>query len=445
YADVEDIVQGSMPEGGDARYLAALDIASRRLAEGELSRARQALDLTEELPGRDGRRFVLRALLDQCEGRLGRALRWARIACRADPYSSQALCALAGIRMQRGDKARAFAALMRAAPLCLYPGERQAVAAAALGMGLPNAACALAAASCRLTPDRLAAHFDRAVVLMYAGLPDQARAAVALCRALDPGDVPSQCLEHYLSGLSTPAQTRAAALRQPFYPGAAPTEAQDRLLRLAEPLQKGLEPFCQLLQEDGALYETFLYALTLSGAGLGRLLGLVATSLPADFAERLLRETLTLETSEDDVKRTAAAALVAIGAQPPFVVRHGGRVAQLDPRVRQSPGVSMEKQMLEKRMLDLWNSTHDSRLLTHALRLMTRMNGRELEAVAADAPLIFRTALEEHYARAYHLPESDRLRRLRARTAGSKRKVRLAYVKFCRLVPLEEEKKHGNH
>ncbi|MDD3412085.1 MAG: tetratricopeptide repeat protein, partial [Eubacteriales bacterium] len=42
YADVEDIVQGSMPEGGDARYLAALDIASRRLAEGELSRARQA-------------------------------------------------------------------------------------------------------------------------------------------------------------------------------------------------------------------------------------------------------------------------------------------------------------------------------------------------------------------------------------------------------------------
>jgi hypothetical protein len=127
---------------------------------------------------------------------------------------------------------------------------------------------------------------------------------------------------------------------------------------------------------------------------------------------------------------------MALGATPPFVVWHEGRIAEIDPFVQNRRDANLPRVMLVRRMADIQHKTGDTRLMTHALYLLNRMGPKRRERVVRDADGVFRAALEQHYLLTYGLPDSRRLTSLLRYTADERRQVHLAYRWFCRLVPL---------
>ena len=448
--DMFDLTADAQPHG-QARYEALLRVASRDLASGRATQARKALNRARALHHRDERIYTLMAIEASDSGDAKRALRFARLACRSNRGSVQSLCVLASVRSAIGDRARAFTALLYAMSRCIFPQETQMYCQTAMGLGFPELALGMLRHARKRCPDRLPASYDQAIVLLKLGRFDEADACALHCRALDPYDIPTISLSHMMGewrdmGLH-PAQVSIAARSLPYYPELAPAERQRRMAMIAEPLQIGLDAFCARLCDDRELYDTFLYALALPDSNMGRLLALVAGSLPGEFAERMLREILVRDMPGDEIKRYAAAALVSIGAPPPYVVWHGGRIAEIDPSGQPKQRGSMMQQMLAKRMRDLQRKARDPRLMTHALHLMIKMSLRQLYQIAADTTFVFRTALEQHYLLTYGLPDNARLRRLRSRTLDERRKVNVAFAQLCRLMPLPEGRKdtHEDH
>ena len=449
--DVEDMFDLADTEPrGSARYEALLKIAGRRLARGETDGVKRALDHARHVHGRDERIYTMLSLYYSMMEDDHKALHCARHACKSNAGSVQALCVLASIRATLGYRRQAGIALLVASSRCLYPQEQQMYCRTAMSINMPSLTLAMLRGAQRRHPDRLPVYYDQAITLLKLGQLEEAAACAARCRALDPSDVPSRSTERMISDWQeldmNGEQVRRAARVLPYYPELSPVERQRRLSQIADPLQLGLDVFCQQLCEDGDLYDTFLYALELPGSNMGRLLALVAGALPPEFAEKMLREILVRNAPEDEIKRYAAASLVALGAKPPFVIWHAGRIAEIDPSVKAQSSGSVIHQMLLRRMFDLQRKTGDYRLMTHALHFMLHMSVRQLYQIASDTTFVFRTALEQHYLLTYGLPENDRLHKLRAHTADERRKVNVAFGLLCRLVPIPEGRtNHEDH
>jgi hypothetical protein len=129
---------------------------------------------------------------------------------------------------------------------------------------------------------------------------------------------------------------------------------------------------------------------------------------------------------------------LSIGARPPYVVWHAGRIAEIDPSVQGRREGSFSRMMLVRRMADIHRQTNDPRLMTHALRLLMRLGAHRRASVVRDQDKVFRAALEQHYLLTYGLPDSRRLHGLLRYTADERRRVRSAFHLFCKLLPIPE-------
>ncbi len=425
-----------------ARHDTQLTIAGRRLAAGDLPAARRALDRAAPARELTDRYDSLNAVLLDAQGDLRGAVRSAERACRRNPLSCRARCTLAGVYQKAGRRAKAASTLLRAARLTADAQDEQLYCYSAVGLGFPELAlCALRRAA-RVSPDRLPTLFDMSVVMLRLGRVDAAEPLLHRCRDLDPGDVPARfalrALDKWRELELSERQVRLAARATPFYPMLSPAAHSDCLSQLAEALGEGLEVFCTRLVDDPALYDLLLYELSSPEPGLARLLPVIAGRLPRPFAERLLRETLVLHAPDDLVKRHAAAALLSIGARPPYVVWHAGRIAEIDPSVQGRREGGFSRVMLVRRIADIHRQTHDPRLMTHALRLLKRLGAHRRASVVRDQNKVFRAALEQHYLLTYGLPDNRRLHELLRYTADERRRVRAAFHLFCRLLPIPE-------
>jgi tetratricopeptide (TPR) repeat protein len=422
------------------RHETQLDIAGRRLGRGDLPAAQRALARAAPARGLSDRYDSLRALLLDAQGDQRGALRSAERACRLNPASCRARCMLAGVYANAGKRVKAASALLRAALSCATAQDEQLLCYTAVGLHFPEIAlCALRRAT-RQSPDRLPALFDMGITMLRLGRMDAAGPLLNRCRDLDPDDVPARftlrTIDKWAELLLTPAQVRWAARALPFYPHLSPAGHSDCLSQLAQALSDGVERFCERLTEDPALYGLLLYELGGPEPGLARLLPVIAARLPRAFAERLLREVLVLHTPDDHVKRHAAAGLLAIGAKAPYVVWHAGRIAEIDPSVQSRRGGSFSRVMLVRRMADIHRKAQDPRLMTHALRLIHRMGTHHRASVVRDQNRVFRAALEQHYLLTYGLPDNRRLGDLLRYTADERRRVRVAFHLFCKLLPI---------
>lgn len=425
-----------------ARHEALLDIAGRRLANGNLPAARRALDRAAPARELTDRYYSLRALLMDAQGDPKAAVRSAERACRQNPLSCRARCTLAGVYAKAGRRVKAASTLLRAALLTATAQDEQLLCYSAVGLGFPELAlCALRRAT-RVSPDRLPALYDMSVVMLRLGRMDAAEPLLHRCRDLDPTDVPARfalrALDQWRELALSPRQVKLAARATPFYPLLSPAGHTDCLSQLAQALGEGLEPFCERLTEDPALYDLLLYELGSPEPGLARLLPVIAARLARPLAERMLREVLVLPTTDEGVKRHAAAALLAIGARPPYVVWHAGRIAEIDPSVQSRRDGGFSRVMLVRRMADIHRRAQDPRLMTHALRLLGRMGPHRRAAVVRDQDRVFRAALEQHYLLTYGLPNNRRLWDLLRYTADERRRVRAAFHLFCKLLPIPE-------
>lgn len=427
-----------------ARYEAQLGIASRRLANGDYDGTERALTRAKPAHNLDDRYDSLRALLLQAQGDMRGAMRSARRACRRNPFSARARCTLAGAFCQAGKRAKGASALLAAAIRCETAQDEQLFCYSAVSLGFPELALCVLRRSLRRSPDRLPAAFNTCVIMLKLGRLSDAEPFIHQCRDLDPLDVPARCTWRTIEqwrGLELDAsQVSMAAKALPFYPLLSPAESNDCLAQLAKALGDGVEIFCDQLQEDDTLYSTLLYELGNADHQLSRLIPAITAHLPRDFAERLLREVLVQQTPDDNVKRYAASALMSIGAKPPFVVWHAGRIAEIDPSVQNRRDANLSRVMLVRRMADIQRKTGDYRLMTHALRILKRMGPRRRMGVVRDTDRAFRAALEQHYLMTFSLPDNERLHELLKYTADERRRVRAAFHVFCKLVPLPRKK-----
>ncbi|HPR77191.1 MAG TPA: hypothetical protein PLR69_01215, partial [Candidatus Limiplasma sp.] len=97
-----------------ARYEAQLNIASKRLSAGDFSRAERALQRAKPAARVDDRYDSLRSLLLQEQGNVRGAVKSARRACRINPRSARARCALAGAYCQAGQRLKGASSLLAA-------------------------------------------------------------------------------------------------------------------------------------------------------------------------------------------------------------------------------------------------------------------------------------------------------------------------------------------
>ena len=429
-----------------ARHETMLTIATNRLAKGDLDGVRRALDRAIAAQDIDDRYDALQALLYQEQGDLVAATASAERACKRNRGSARAWCTLAGIYCQQGMRSKGAAALLMAAHQCIGTQDEQLYCYAAASLGFPSLALTVLRRSLKLSPDRLPAVFDACITMLKLGRIDAAEPLIHQCRDLDPSDVPARCtqrtIEQWRDLELNPEQVRMAAKALPFYPLLSPAESNDSLAQLAKALGEGIGGFCEALQTDAGLYELLLYELGTSEHQLGRLVPLLVENLPKAFAEQMLREILVLQTPDDSVKRYAAAALINLGAPPPFVVWHAGRIAEIDPFVQTRRDSSITRLMLVRRMADLQRKTGDTRMMTHALHILYKMNGARRNGIVRDQTRIFRAALEQHYLLTHGLPDNQRLSKLLRYTADERRRVRAAFHVLCKLVPIPG---HGTH
>jgi len=423
-----------------ARYEIQLSIASRRLASGDYAGAERALNRAKPTRNADDRYDSLRALLYQAHGDGEAALKSARRACRRNPTSARAFCTLAGAYCMAGNRVKGASALLAGALRCETAQDEQLFCYSAVSLGYPELALCVLRRSLKVSPDRLPAFFNTSVIMLKLGRLEVAEAFIHRCRDLDPSDVPARCtsriMEQWQELNLTPRQVRTVAKTLPFYPLLSPAASNDCLTQLAQALNEGIESFCERLQQDDTLYGILLYELCNPDHQLTRLVPLLATNLPRDFAERLLRELLVQPTQDENIKRFAAASLISLNAKPPFVVWHAGRIAEINPSVHSRRDAGFSRQMLVRRLVDLQRKTGDFRLMTHALHILCRMGARRRVSIVRDTDKVFRAALEQHYLLTYKLPDSDRLQWLIRTTADTRRRVRVAFHVLCELLPL---------
>ncbi|MEA5013961.1 MAG: tetratricopeptide repeat protein [Candidatus Limiplasma sp.] len=438
---VEDLLEE--PHLGSARYEALLHIASIRLAQGDVERCRKRLVRAARFGKGDARLHALFSMLYQATNRPERALHHAKLAARENPRHVASLCALASVRMQRGERGLAAAAMLAAAFHCRYPYDEQLFCFTASALDLPEPMLAMLRLGKRRSPDRVPTLYNLALALLRQGKAEEAMAHLHRCRDLDPEDVTALFMTQTVAGWTEKGMSREEqslqARRLPFYPLLPPAAEQRLLETLAQSLGEGLPAFVEALQKDGLLYRQYLYALASPVSSLGRSLfpvGMALAKSAPDQAERLLRDVLLQSAPEEDVKRLALSMLVALDAAPPYVLWQSGRIIQVDPKAKPDRVASVIQRLMLRRIRVANRAVRDSRLSTHALKLLRRMDHRTRYAFAADVGGVWRDALIKHFRLTYGLEPrpldaSPHSPHARQRSAN-------AFERLCALMPIPQ-------
>lgn len=393
-----------------ARYEAALHMASLRMARQDLPGAERALARAQRL-GQDIRLLVLRAMHLQAADRKEEALRCALQAvgpgCRYIP----ALCALAGMYLDRGrpgDRKQAGQVLLRGLAHCYYPHQEQLFCMTADALGMSSISLGMLRYNRRKNPDRLPTLFNLAVVLLHQGRVEDGAGLLNCCRELDPEDITvhyvvraaAQWLE--LARAGEPWQGEVEGLS--YYPALAPAQESQLLEGLANHLSMGLPGFAAALAANGMLYRSFLYALGLPSMTLGRLLLPVALEMGKESrpaGEGLLRDVLWQCSGNQDTQRYALSALMAYGAQPPYGIQRNGRLLHAGP---QEGEVFVPQSRVVRRLNRVADALQDNRVILHGLALLRRMNPYTRYAFAMDGEGLWSQALALHFTLAQGEP-----------------------------------------
>ncbi len=443
YFHLEDLLEEA-PRQGKARYEALMHIASLRLAYGDLETARKRLARAARLGPPDTRLHALYAMLYQAMHRHDRALHHALLAVQKGPRHVPSLCALASVRMQRGQRGLAAATMLAAAFCCRYPHDEQLFCFTAAALGLPQAMEAMLRLAKRRHPDRVPTLYNLALALLRQGRVEEAVAYLQRCRDLDPEDVTvlfvtQEALGWAEQGMDAEAQ-RKEAEQLPFYPF-LPLIAEYRLLAtLTKAIQQGVSAFIAALDADGLLYRQFLYALA-SPSGLSKALFPVATMLmeqaPA-LAERLLRDLLLQSSQDEDGKRIALSKLMSLGATPPYVLWQNGRIVQVDPSKAPARVASVTQRLILRRIGAACRILPDGRLPGHALQLLRLMDRQTRYAFAADVDHAWRHALIRHFCLVIGCGAPPPAQPL---AADLRKHHRSAFARLCALwpIPLKED------
>ena len=396
---------------GSARHEAMIHIASLRMARGNLDRAQLALDKASRLNPKDIRQHTLYAMLYQTLQEPERALSHALTAARGAPGHVPALCALATIRMQLAQRGRAGAALLKAAAYCHYPDQELLLCFTAEAIGFSEIALAMLKLSRRKNPNRLPTLYNMAVLLLKTGRTAKAQAHFNRCCELDPTDI---TLRYMLQTITEWPNDEASAQKQsaedelPFYPFLSQAAEAHLLKTLEQKLERGIENFADTLLTDAHQYRSFLYALTLPGGALGQLLlplSICMANRNSSMAERFLRDVLWQSAQDDKGKRYALFALAAIGAKPPYVILQNGRILQADPCRTKEADDSFLQRLLFRRIRAAMRIACDTRIVSHTLILLHRMDHRTRFAFAADKDYLWRDALLRHFDLYYEQSE----------------------------------------
>ena len=431
------------PHLGSARYETLLHIASLRLAQGDLEHAHRRLNRAARVHKGDARLHALFAMLYQALSQQERALRHALLSVQDKRRHVASLCALASVRMQRGERGLAGAAMLAAAFHCRYPYDEQLFCFTASALNMPQPMLSMLRLGKRRNPDRVPTLYNLALALLRQGKTEEAVAYLHRCRDLDPEDVTALFMAQAVTGWVETGMSREEQCKQarqlPFYP-LLPPEAEHRLLEtLAHALSEGLPAFVNALQTDGLLYRQYLYALASPIGNVGRSLFPVAMALAknaSDQAERLLRDVLLQNPQGEDGKRLALSMLMTLGAEPPYVLWQNGRIIQVDPRATPARIASVTQRLILRRILSARRMVQDSRLPAHALELLRRMDHRTRYAFAAYLGHIWRNALGKHFCLTYGLAEMPHLGQYE--TPHARQQARRAFEKLCALLPISQ-------
>ena len=458
--DIEDLLYAPQ-EVGYARYDAQLAQASDHLAAHQYARALTCLRRADAQRRKDERLHTLYATVYLALQQPDRALLHARLAVRETPRSVQALCALASALAAKGLRGQAGAALLKAAPLCRYAHEEQIYCATAVWLHLPETAMCMLKHNLTQSPDRVPTLSNLCVLYIHKGDLQTAQECVRRCLDIDPADVPCQYQAEVVEHLIATGATLDDVSRHfdditqeydgiHFYPMVGPGCAKRLLRSLTDKLEGGVESFCEALQADAGFQGRFLYAMELPDVHMERLLQLAGMQLPKDAAEALLRKVLVLPAAQDELKRCAAACLLSRGAEPPYVVYHEGRIAQITLKSGAEPQKPALRDALHELMERLLERTECPQAVTLATRLLNRMPASARRTIADDPADIWVAAFSLH---AYQLLGAARMKEPPAvftYPPELRRRIRPALRYLAELEPAphpdrKKEEPHGLH
>ncbi len=400
--DIEDLLYAPK-ETGYARYDVLMAQTGDHLSDCQYNRALACLRRANKQRRKDERLHTLYATTYLALRQPDRALLHARIAVRQAPYSVQTLCALASAFSAKGMRGQAGAALLRAAPLCRYAHEEQIYCATALLLKLPETALCMLKHNLSQSPNRVPTLSNLCVFCIQQGNLRLADEYIHRCLDIDPADVPCQYQAEIVAKLIesnadlTSVRKHFEDIREqyvtiPFYPQVGPGCAKQLLRSLTAKLENGVEPFCDALLNDPSFQGRFLYAMELPDMHLERLLQLAAMQLPRESAESLLRKVLVLPGASDELKRCAASCLLSLGAEPPYVVYHEGRIAQITLKASEPSEKQPLRALLHELMEKLLELTECPPAVTLATRMLNRMPSATRRAIAEDAPEVWAAA-----------------------------------------------------
>ena len=384
-----------------ARLNGLLGMALRHMGRGDMPGARRALARARRKPfqGRYARREELTALYFELTGRPERALSFARRAMEMRPHDAQLAASAACLFARLGSREEASAALLRAALHAKSPAGELLVCLASEQLNAPQAAYGMLMRSLSRRADRYPTCYNLAVCLMKMGRPEEAFGYIHLCRELDPDDVPGEVLFNRmlaLEGISGKALARETA-QLSYYGAMSPRELEDCIAPVKRLLYEGPQALAQAMLADGKLWARVLYLFTLPMEWVGGLLPALCAAMPDVQAQRFLRETLLTGPADSQVKRVAAALLMAMGAPAPYAVWQDGRLGYVDPSRAAPKAAAFRERMLTRRIKRAARLMDDPAIQPWAMRQIHRMNAAQRRRVIADAARVWPLALCVQY------------------------------------------------
>ncbi|MCI6378052.1 MAG: hypothetical protein MR842_09895 [Clostridiales bacterium] len=384
-----------------ARLNGLLGMALRHMGQGDMTGARRALIRARRKPfqGQYARREELTALYLELAGQPERALVFARRVIKLRPYDAQLAASAACLFSRLGSGKEASDALLRAAVHAKSPADELLVCLASEQLNAPQAAYGMLLRSLSHRADRYPICYNLAVCLMKMGRVREAFGYIHLCRELDPDDVPGEVLFNRmlaLEGMSGKALMREAA-QLSYYGAMSPRELEDCLAPVKRLLHEGPQALAQAMLADGKLWARMLYLFTLPVEWAGGLLPALCAAMPDAQAQRFLRETLLTGPADSQVKRVAAALLMAMGAPAPYAVWQEGRLGYVDPTRAAPKTAAFRERMLTRCVKRAARLMGDPAIQPWAMRQIHRMSAAQRSRVIADTPRVWPLALCVQY------------------------------------------------
>ena len=111
----------------------------------------------------------------------------------------------------------------------------------------------------------------------------------------------------------------------------------------------------------------------------------------------MLREALLCDPRDSEVKRVAAAELLALGAQPPFTIWHEGHIASVDPTAPLPSQPGLMQRLIVRRIARAKAIHGGGGIIPYALEMVRRMNPAQRAGLAGDPGRIWPLALCMRY------------------------------------------------